>query len=76
MLCAISELMSPASYRSIKRELTNLSVLLSPATSLSNLAINSFANFSVNRAKQFVPCNHDGYVGSGIDQVCGRQKES
>jgi vanillate/3-O-methylgallate O-demethylase len=34
---------------------------------LSHLAINSFANFPVNRAKQFVPCSHDGYViGDGI----------
>jgi vanillate/3-O-methylgallate O-demethylase len=34
---------------------------------LSNLAINSFAKFPVNRAKQFVPCSHDGYViGDGI----------
>lgn len=33
----------------------------------SNLAINSFASFPVNRAKQFVPCSHDGYViGDGI----------
>src|SRR6185436_12195054 len=34
---------------------------------LSNLAINSFAKFPVNKAKQFVPCSHDGYViGDGI----------
>jgi len=34
---------------------------------LSKLAINSFANFPINRAKQFVPCNYDGYViGDGI----------
>ena len=34
---------------------------------LSNLAINSFANFPVNRAKQFIPCSYDGYViGDGI----------
>jgi vanillate/3-O-methylgallate O-demethylase len=34
---------------------------------LSALAINSFASFSVNRAKQFVPCSYDGYViGDGI----------
>ena len=34
---------------------------------LSNLAINSFANFPINRAKQFVPCSYDGYViGDGI----------
>jgi vanillate/3-O-methylgallate O-demethylase len=34
---------------------------------LSDLAINSFANFPVNRAKQFVPCSYDGYViGDGI----------
>jgi vanillate/3-O-methylgallate O-demethylase len=29
---------------------------------LSDLAINSFKNFKVNQAKQFVACNHDGYV--------------
>src|SRR5260370_34507631 len=29
---------------------------------LSHLAINSFANFPVNRAKQFVPCSYDGHV--------------
>jgi len=34
---------------------------------LSHLTINSFKNFPVNRAKQFVPCSHDGYViGDGI----------
>jgi vanillate/3-O-methylgallate O-demethylase len=34
---------------------------------LSRLGVNTFANFRVNRAKQFVPCNHDGYViGDGI----------
>src|SRR5512136_292257 len=34
---------------------------------LSHLAINSFAKFPVGRAKQFVPCSHDGYViGDGI----------
>jgi len=34
---------------------------------LSHLAINSFAKFPVNRAKQFVPCSHDGHViGDGI----------
>lgn len=33
----------------------------------SNLAINSFENFPVNRAKQFVPCSYDGHViGDGI----------
>lgn len=33
----------------------------------SSLAVNSFANFPVERAKQFVPCSHDGYViGDGI----------
>ncbi|OGA06261.1 MAG: glycine cleavage system protein T [Betaproteobacteria bacterium RIFCSPHIGHO2_12_FULL_69_13] len=33
----------------------------------SGLTINSFANFPVNRAKQFVPCSHDGHViGDGI----------
>ena len=29
---------------------------------LSYTGINSFANFPVNRAKQFVPVSHDGYV--------------
>jgi vanillate/3-O-methylgallate O-demethylase len=34
---------------------------------LNYLGINSFANFSVNKAKQFVPCSYDGYViGDGI----------
>jgi vanillate/3-O-methylgallate O-demethylase len=34
---------------------------------LSHLAINSFAKFPVNRAKQFIPCSYDGYViGDGI----------
>jgi vanillate/3-O-methylgallate O-demethylase len=28
----------------------------------SNLGINTFKNFKVNQAKQFVACNHDGYV--------------
>jgi vanillate/3-O-methylgallate O-demethylase len=33
----------------------------------SHLAINSFAKFPVNRAKQFVPCTYDGHViGDGI----------
>ena len=29
---------------------------------LSDLGVNSFANFAVNKAKQFVACNRDGYV--------------
>jgi vanillate/3-O-methylgallate O-demethylase len=34
---------------------------------LSYLGTNSFAKFPVNRAKQFSPCSHDGYViGDGI----------
>jgi len=34
---------------------------------LSHLAINTFSNFAVNKAKQFVPCSYDGYViGDGI----------
>jgi vanillate/3-O-methylgallate O-demethylase len=34
---------------------------------LSHLGINTFANFAVNKAKQFVPCSYDGYViGDGI----------
>jgi len=28
----------------------------------SDLGVNSFKNFRVNQAKQFVACNHDGYV--------------
>jgi vanillate/3-O-methylgallate O-demethylase len=33
----------------------------------SDTAINTFTNFPVNRAKQYVPCSHDGYViGDGI----------
>ncbi len=33
----------------------------------SDTAINTFSNFPVNRAKQYVPCTHDGYViGDGI----------
>ena len=34
---------------------------------MSHLAINSFTNFAPNKAKQMVPCSHDGYViGDGI----------
>ncbi len=34
---------------------------------LSDLGVNTFENFAVNKAKQFVTCNHDGYViGDGI----------
>jgi vanillate/3-O-methylgallate O-demethylase len=34
---------------------------------LSGLTINSFNNFTVNKAKQFVPCSHSGHViGDGI----------
>jgi vanillate/3-O-methylgallate O-demethylase len=34
---------------------------------LSDTAINSFANFGVNKAKQYVPTSHDGHViGDGI----------
>jgi len=34
---------------------------------LSHLATNSFKNFSVDKAKQFAPVSHDGYViGDGI----------
>ena len=31
-------------------------------TLLSSLGVNSFENFAVNKAKQLVVCNHDGYV--------------
>jgi len=34
---------------------------------LSDLAINTFKNFTVNKAKQFVPCSYSGHViGDGI----------
>ena len=34
---------------------------------MSHCTINSFANFTVNKAKQMVPISHDGYViGDGI----------
>jgi vanillate/3-O-methylgallate O-demethylase len=34
---------------------------------LTHLAINTFTNFPVNRAKQFVPCSYSGHViGDGI----------
>ncbi len=34
---------------------------------LSHLTVNSFENFTVNKAKQFIPCNYDGFViGDGI----------
>lgn len=34
---------------------------------LSHLTVNSFKNFTVNKAKQFIPCTYDGYViGDGI----------
>ena len=29
---------------------------------LSDLGVNTFSNFAVGKAKQFVACNHDGYV--------------
>ena len=29
---------------------------------LERLGVNSFKNFTVDKAKQFVPCNYDGYV--------------
>ncbi|MDQ4075096.1 MAG: aminomethyl transferase family protein [Chloroflexota bacterium] len=29
---------------------------------LSDFGVNNFENFEVNKAKQFVACNHDGYV--------------
>ncbi len=34
---------------------------------VSDTAINSFANFPINKAKQYVPCSYDGYIiGDGI----------
>jgi len=40
---------------------------------LSGLAINSFANFSVDKAKHFVPCSYDGHVIG--DVICFRLAE-
>jgi vanillate/3-O-methylgallate O-demethylase len=42
---------------------------------LSDLAVNSFKNFKVNQAKQFVACNYDGYViGDSILFYLGENK--
>jgi syringate O-demethylase len=35
---------------------------------LSHLGINTFKNLSLERAKQFVPCNHDGHVIGDVIQ--------
>src|SRR6185312_7102608 len=44
---------------------------------LSDLGINSFANFAVDKAKQFVACNYDGYViGDAILFYLGENKVS
>ncbi len=40
---------------------------------LEHLAINSFANFGVGRAKHFVPCSHSGHVIG--DVICFRLAE-
>src|SRR6266436_7242911 len=41
----------------------------------SDLAVNSFKTFKVNQAKQFVGCNHDGYViGDAILFYLGENK--
>lgn len=41
----------------------------------SDLAVNSFRTFKVNQAKQFVACNHDGYViGDAILFYLGENK--
>ena len=37
-------------------------------TLLSHLAINTFKNLSPGRAKQFVPCSHDGHVIGDVIQ--------
>ena len=42
---------------------------------LSHLAVNTFDNFTVNRAKQFIPCSYDGHViGDGILFYLARNK--
>jgi glycine cleavage system aminomethyltransferase T len=44
---------------------------------LSDLGVNSFKNFRVKQAKQFVACNHHGYViGDAILFYLGRNKLS
>ena len=44
---------------------------------LSDLGINSFENFAVDKAKQFVACNYDGYViGDAILFYLGENKVS
>lgn len=43
------------------------------ANLLSYLAINSFADFAVDKAKHFVPCSHDGHVIG--DVICFRLAE-
>jgi vanillate/3-O-methylgallate O-demethylase len=41
----------------------------------SDLGVNTFKNFKVNQAKQFVACNHDGYViGDAILFYLGADK--
>src|SRR5205823_1612621 len=42
---------------------------------LSHLTINSFANFTPNKAKQMVPCSYDGHViGDGILFYLGKDE--
>jgi len=42
---------------------------------LSDLGVNSFKGFTVDKAKQFVACNHDGYViGDAILFYLGKDK--
>jgi vanillate/3-O-methylgallate O-demethylase len=44
---------------------------------LSDLGVNTFDNFAVNKAKQFVACNRDGYViGDGILFFLGENRVS
>lgn len=43
------------------------------ARMLEHLAINSFANFTVGKAKHFVPCSHSGHVIG--DVICFRLAE-
>ena len=43
----------------------------------SSLGVNTFETFAVNKAKQFVACNHDGYViGDGILFFLGENRVS
>jgi vanillate/3-O-methylgallate O-demethylase len=42
---------------------------------IKHLSFNTFDNFAINKAKQMIPCNYDGYViGDGILFYLGKDK--